>query len=610
MKHLSRNELSFLHRTFQEYYAAKEVSKKGQDFFEKEEDSIFEQLSKKEWCEITLFLVGMMDDASLLIQKICLKNPQVAFECLAHAKLVEDIVINDVICTVLTVLDENIILNACNNMSFLANRYGLNRICRYFSNALKKIEKDDDKKYLWQVIDHVMLAFSPQKGMIYVSSGAAGWGRRPREWIPGFWMDIYPVTNSGYQVWIELSKIMELPRHWEIKSDEELLVTGMMKLLPIVDVNYNNASAYSSHLNRRLPGIKEWSNAGKRENNTGGWGLLNENKLNYLTKSDLKKSFYYYRSFYHGIDITRKLAFDLDRARRLAFDLDHAFDRVRKLEFDLDGANNLDDDIDNFFRRAGDLTSELSLADDLSVDFARTLGHAFARASGIARTRARDHDFALERDLAVKSLEFSKAGDIALQRARELDPINNLARDLASDLSSLRSFAINPNFKFKKLVPYLDFASKAQNVIKKKLKYSWTSEVWEKTFELGKAMLDALVVFLEILIEDVPEDLLRALRQPGLLIPVNEFPPNNLGICGLIGNVWEWTSTKNEKGEHLICGGAWTEEKYDPDKEEWRPPDWRDINLGFRCVCDWDKIGEVKEPEGEVEVKAEVERED
>ena len=73
----------------------------------------------------------------------------------------------------------------------------------------------------------------------------------------------------------------------------------------------------------------------------------------------------------------------------------------------------------------------------------------------------------------------------------------------------------------------------------------------------------------------------------------------SLGICGLIGNVWEWTSTKNEKGEHLICGGAWTEEKYDPDKKVWRPPEWRDINLGFRCVCDWDKIGEVRESVGQ-----------
>jgi hypothetical protein len=138
-----------------------------------------------------------------------------------------------------------------------------------------------------------------------------------------------------------------------------------------------------------------------------------------------------------------------------------------------------------------------------------------------------------------------------------------------------------------------------------------------QTFELGKALVDALVAFLEILQNPVPKDLLIALRHPGLLTPVIEFQPNELGICGLMGNVWEWTSTKNGKGEHLICGGAWTEEKYDPDKEEWRPPEWRDINLGFRCVCDWDKIGEVKEPgdlleepEGKVEVKAEVEEEE
>jgi hypothetical protein len=43
-------------------------------------------------------------------------------------------------------------------------------------------------------------------------------------------------------------------------------------------------------------------------------------------------------------------------------------------------------------------------------------------------------------------------------------------------------------------------------------------------------------------------------------------------------------------------GGAWTEETFDPDKGVWYPPEYRDINLGFRCVCDWDKIMEVKEP--------------
>jgi hypothetical protein len=110
-------------------------------------------------------------------------------------------------------------------------------------------------------------------------------------------------------------------------------------------------------------------------------------------------------------------------------------------------------------------------------------------------------------------------------------------------------------------------------------------------------LVDTLVIFLEMAETPVPDDLLKALRQPGLLTPVTEFPPNELGIYDLVGNVWEWTSTTNEKGNHLVCGGAWTEEKFDPNKEVWYPPEYRDINLGFRCVCEWDRIVEALTPE-------------
>ena len=133
-----------------------------------------------------------------------------------------------------------------------------------------------------------------------------------------------------------------------------------------------------------------------------------------------------------------------------------------------------------------------------------------------------------------------------------------------------------------------------------------TPNAWEQLFEQGKTLVDKLMLSLEDIERPVPDDLLKALRQPGLLNPVKEFPPNSLGIYDLVGNVWEWTSTTNEKGDHLVCGGAWTEETFDPDKEVWYPPEYRDINLGFRCVCDWDKIMDVKEP-GELARKLETE---
>lgn len=582
LKHLSGKSISFLHRTFQEYYAAKEMCQKEQTVFSKENKDIYSQMAKKEQHETTLFLVGMMEDSSHFIKQILSIAPQLALECLAYAKRAADSVINAVIRAVLTKLPENLVTDVCNSMNYLAHRYGLNDIIRYFSNASKGIKDENSKRCLWQVIDHLMLAFSTQKNMVYVPSGVAQWGKEPGEWTPGFWMDKYPVTNENYHSWVKNADIKDLPRQWQLKTDEEPLVNEEMRLLPIVDVTYVEALAYSFYLYKRLPGIKEWRKAVKGENdNKSRKGFLNKNKINYINKNKLKNSFYYYRY------LARTHADDRDLSR----DLSRAHDLASELSRDLSGALNralaLSRDLSFAIARARDLDSDLERS--RVWDLARDLTKNLARAHAIAR------------DLTHSTSHAVIVGDPGIDLARSSVLARDLARNLARELP----------FGALKMKEHFDSAKEAAKIVEKELIKSGSTKIAkDQIFVLGMALIDALAVFLEVLKIDMKKGLLKVLRQPGLLTPMNEFPPNDLGICGLIGNVWEWTATTNEKGEHLICGGAWTEEKYDPDKEEWRPPEWRDINLGFRCVCDWDKIREVKEPVGKVEIKAEVEEEE
>lgn len=590
LKHLYGKSISFLHRTFQEYYAAKEMCQQEQILFAKENKDIYPQMAKKERHEITLFLVGMMEDSSHFIKQILSIDPQLALECLVYAKRAGDSVINAVIRAVLNKLQKNEVHEVCNWMTYLAHRYGLNNIICYFLKALKGIEDGNRKKNLWQVIEYVMLALSPQKNMVYVSSGMAQWRKETGAWTPGFWMDIYPVTNADYHSWIKIADIKNLPRQWEAKLDAEpLIVTEAMNILPVVDVTYSNAASYSSYMKKRLPGIKEWKKAGKGENYNDGSGGLDENSLNYISKNKLSKSFYCYLARVRGIERPLKitLAYDLERSLKIAHSRDlrlgdylaRACDLVRYITRDIALVQNRD----SYHDIARNLGSYLAHARDLAFDLARDHDRDRDRACNLALARALDR----ARDLTRKH-------DRAPDPDRDLDYYRARAYDLFRDLTEAYAFSFV--LRFEQLVNHFNTALKALNMIAKELEKGWTREAWLQTFDLGKALVETLVAFLDILKNYIPKDLLIALRKPGLLTPVNELPPNDLGISGLMGNVWEWTSTTNEKGEHLICGGAWTEEKYDPEKEVWRPPEWRDINLGFRCVCDWDKIGEVKEP--------------
>jgi hypothetical protein len=543
LKHISGKELAFFHRTFQEYYAAREIKERGRDYFGKEENAdICKQFCNKEWHEITLFLVGLLDDAGDLIRDILPREPQLAFNCLIYSKRVEDEVIKEVTCAELSKVNENTIPYLSDNMVYLAHRYGLERTCGYFSNALNCIKKHEENVLLWQVIDSVMMQFSPQKKMVYVASGVIGWRREKGKWVPGFWMDMYPVTNHYYKQFTEANDVKNLPRYWSVKQNEEPMVTNRMKLLPIVDINLGGSIRYSSYFNKRLPCSCEWTRARGDENPLVGDEFSKGRKLNTFLQYKL--------SYYFGDYIILKRA--IERALELSYPTD--FDR--------------------------DIKHILSVAREL----VSALDRNFSRRMALDFYRERDSESKLRLENAQKLV---KIIDCALKLNRSIAP--NYAIDIISIFSSCSwPKSINES---------VEISSQVAGKIKKELTKKSIEGVSALMLMFGNTLVDVLISFSKVIhgASPIPDELLMSLRQSGLLTDVNKFSPNISGLYDLIGNVWEWTSTQNEKGQHLICGGAWTEDTYEPGKEVWVVPERRDINLGFRCACDWDKIGQVKE---------------
>jgi hypothetical protein len=71
--------------------------------------------------------------------------------------------------------------------------------------------------------------------------------------------------------------------------------------------------------------------------------------------------------------------------------------------------------------------------------------------------------------------------------------------------------------------------------------------------------------------------------------PVGRYSPQGdspYGCVDMVGNVWEWTASDYSKWAKVLRGSSWRGERGDVGCAEyfWRPPDYRDSVVGFRCA--------------------------
>ena len=78
--------------------------------------------------------------------------------------------------------------------------------------------------------------------------------------------------------------------------------------------------------------------------------------------------------------------------------------------------------------------------------------------------------------------------------------------------------------------------------------------------------------------------------------PAGCFAPSAIGLYDMIGNVWEWTATPYQTGEHTIKGGSYLCadnfcRRYRPAARQPQDADFSSSHIGFRIVRDAGQAG-------------------
>jgi formylglycine-generating enzyme required for sulfatase activity len=94
--------------------------------------------------------------------------------------------------------------------------------------------------------------------MALVAEGVFMFGPDSRlEWLPDFYIDLTPVTNVEYAVFVDAT-VHRRPRHWPDGGRPEGLDDH-----PVVGVDHRDASAYAAWAGKVLPSEAEWEKAAR-----------------------------------------------------------------------------------------------------------------------------------------------------------------------------------------------------------------------------------------------------------------------------------------------------------------------------------------------------------